>query len=76
MKDFCIKAISDEDTKEFGRWAMGNEIPRSAEYLYTEGGYYGCMDGEVTYNAFPFAMDIYDSFNEFIYLKNLEEVLK
>lgn len=76
MKDFCVRFERIEDLKKLQKWCREMKLKNVEEFGFVAiNYYYGVRNGIVGFDGSPFTT-VYSSFDEFLYSKNLEEVLE
>lgn len=76
MKDFCVRFERLEDLKKLQKWCREMKLENVEEFGFVAlHCYYGVCNGIVGFDSSPFTT-VYSSFDEFLYSKNLEEVLE
>lgn len=76
MKDFCVRCERIEDLKKLQKWCREMKLENVEEFGFNATDcYYGVHNGIIGFDGSP-STTVYSSFDEFLYSKNLEEVLE
>lgn len=76
MKDFCIKSEKYRDLIPLLEWCREMRIENTESYNFTATGYfYGIKNNLADFSSQPFGI-VYNSFHEFLYSTNLENILE